>query len=514
MTVPFIPAEMLPHLLRQTMGARQGVVRHPLTLTLPKPYAKWQHMLMNGKFRLGVFPMGTKVGKSLGGSGRISNFSCIAPPEQDALYRIIAPTYPLSGITFRYLNRLLPPKLPVQKELTPAQYAQAARIWDKFTPDRSDSGMWMKWKHNGARIQCVHGQDPEVTIEGERVHGNVFDEASKMRAQVYASGLSTTSQTGGWNVLYSTPRGKNWFYQLFKECEEHMAWAEKTGKPLEMFAARARTIDSPYVDQRVIEQAKKTLPDRLFRQLYLAEFVDDGAVFVGYRDCVTGEPIVTEGKVQAWQREDAAERTVVIGADWAKRQDYAVFYAIDVTSDRPRCAGFRRLHGVPYLEAVKELLRFGKGFKEVALVKHDRTGVGDVIDELLGNLPWPIEPVVFTNQGKASMVDAWAVALATKAVELPNWHPLISEHDHYDVKTNQLGKPVYGAIPGQHDDIVTACFLAWSAYLETREREFNILDLDDVAGATKLITDPDTIEGWYRTLIEDGDENDDFEFNF
>jgi Terminase RNaseH-like domain len=515
MTSPFIPPDLLPHLMRQTLGGRNGATRSPLSLTLPKPYAKWQLMLMNAKLRLAVFPMGTKVGKSLGGSGRVATFSYSAPAEQDALFRIIAPTYPLSGITYRYLNRLLPPKLPPQKTLSHAQQYAAARAWERFAPERSDSGLWMKWNHNGARVQCVHGQDPEVTIEGERVHGNVYDEASKMRSQVYASGLSTTSQTGGWNVLYSTPRGKNYFFQLYMECREHMAWAERTGGTLEMYAETARTIDSPYVDQRVIEQARRTLPDRLFRQLYLAEFLDDGTVFVGYRDCVEGTLVVTEGKVEAWQREDAGELTVVIGADWAKRQDYCVLYAIDVASKRPRCAGFRRMHGVSYLEAVKELARFGKRFKEVIVAKHDRTGIGDVIEELLSNLSFPIEGVVFSNQSKASMVDAWSVALATKAVELPNWQPLISEHDYYDVKTNPLGKPVYGAIPGQHDDIVTACFLAWSAYMETRDIDFEVLDLDDLSGAKAALVDPDSIEGLYHELIGDGGEEDDeSEFNF
>lgn len=509
MSAPYVPLELMPQLLRQTMGTAGGHSRSPLSLTLPKPYTKWQQMLMNAKIRLGVFPMATKVGKSLGGSGRIANFSYSAPSDQDALFRIIAPTYPLSGITYRYLNRLLPSKLHPQNGLTPAQQAAAARIWEKFTPERSESGLWMKWRHNGARVQCIHGQDPEVTIEGERVHGNVFDEASKMKPQVYASGLSTTSQTGGWNVLYSTPRGKNFFYQLYQECREHMAWAERTGNPLEMFAATARTIDSPFIDAKVLEQARKTLPDRLWRQLYLAEFVDDGTVFVGYRDCVEGAEIVTDGqKIQAWEQPDAGELSVVIGADWAKRQDYCVFYAIDVSGRRPRCAGFRRLHGVPYVEAVKELGRFGRRFKEVVLIKHDRTGIGDVIDELLANLNFPIDPVVFSNQSKASMVDSWSVALATKAVQLPNWPPLIREHDDYDVRTNQLGKPVYGAISGAHDDIVTACFLAWAAFLETQERDFNVFDLEELEKSNALVVDPDSIEGWYRQLIGDGDEDD------
>lgn len=507
---PHIPVDMLPHLMRQAFGGKAAATKSPLSLSLPAPYAQWQSMLMNGKIRLGVFALGVKTGKSLGGASRVASFSYRMPHEQDALFRIIAPTYPLSGITFRYLHRLLPPKLQYQQGLELKQQNEAQAIWERFTPDRSESSLWMRWKHNQALIQCIHGQDPEVTIEGARSHGNVIDEASKMRQQVYSSALSTTSQTGGWNVLYSTPRGKNYFYQLYMECQEHMRWAARTGKPLEMFSATAKTTDSPYIDKKVLEQAQKTLPERLYRQLYLAEFVDDGSVFTGYRECVQGALIEPEGKIQAWTREDSQELTVVIGIDWAKRQDYCVFYAIDINAKRPRCAGFRRMQGVQYLDAVKELYRFGKMFKEVVSARHDRTGIGDVIDELLGNVPFDCEGVVFSNSSKAAMVDELSVALSTHAIELPNWPELIKELDGYDVKTNQLGKPIYGALPGQHDDIVTAVFLSWSACIEMREKNYDVLSLDDL-GKEKEPIDPDTIEGWYQTLIEtDGDDSHEF----
>lgn len=442
---------------------------------------------------------------TLSGSCRIAKMSFAQPPEQDALFRIIAPTYQLSGITFRYLQRLLPPKLPQQPNFTTHQQQIAARIWEQFTPSRSDSKKSMVWKHNGARIACVHGQDPEVTIEGERVHGNIFDEASKMKQQVYSSALSTTSQTGGWNVLFSTPRGKNWFFQLYMECNEHMRWALKNDKPLEMFAATARTIDSPYVDQKVIAQAKRTLPDRIFRQLYLAEFVDDGSVFTGFRECLFGPNIDTTDGNSGWQHDNAPQMQVVIGADWAKRDDYTVFVAIEVGPQRPRIVGFRRLHGLPYIQSVKELARFCKQFDEVLLVRHDRTGVGDVIDEILQNIDAPIDPVVFTNQSKSHMVDQFSVALSTQGIQLPQWDALLHELDVFDVRTNQLGKPIYSAIPGQHDDIVTACYLAWSALLETQGSNMDVTDTDTLLdeGSPK---NRDTIESWYASLIEEDED--------
>lgn len=472
-----------------------------MQIKLPRPYASWQKHLITEKTRLMCLALGTKCGKTLGGAGRIANFSFTAPTEQAALYRIIAPTYQQASITYKYLDRLFPQTLPQQANLTAEQYKSAQAQWARLTPDRSESRMRMKWNHNNAQIQCVHAQDPEKSIEGERTHGNLIDEAAKCSAQTLASVMSTTSQTGGWIACTSTPRGKNWFYDLYRQCEEHMNWAEKNQKPYEMFSATARTIDSPYVDKRVVEQARLSLPDRLFRQLYLAEFMDDGSVFAGHRDCVEGDLIDCFGKMQVWQVSDAKSRKVVIGADWAKRTDYGVFIAFEVGISKPKIIGFRRFQGLDYKLAIRELYNFSEQFAEVLLIRHDRTGIGDVINDMLSNFPWPIDPVVFTNESKSSMVDSYMVAIETRNLVLPNWPELIKEHDNYDVKMSVLGKPTYSAPSGLHDDIVTACFLAWTAVLETQDRVFDVRFLEDLP-KTEL-----SMESWYSSFAE---ENEDF----
>ena len=176
-------------------------------IKLPKPYASWQQHLITEKTRLICLALGTKVGKTLGGAGRIANFSFQAPREQAALYRIVAPTYQQASITYKYLDRLFPASLPQQSGLSAEQYRAAQELWQRITPERSESRMKMKWNHNGAMIQCVHAQDPEKSIEGERTHGNLIDEAAKCSAQTFASVMSTTSQTGGWIACTSTPRG-------------------------------------------------------------------------------------------------------------------------------------------------------------------------------------------------------------------------------------------------------------------------------------------------------------------
>jgi hypothetical protein len=261
-----------------------------------------------------------------------------------------------------------------------------------------------------------------------------------------------------------------------------MDWAHRTGKPLEMFAAQARTIDNPFVPNESIERARKHLPDRIFKQLFEAEFLDDGSVFIGYKDCVFGERIEFDPgqKVQLWVDHEADVREVVLGVDWAKREDFFVAAAIDPTHNPPKVVGFVRATHIDYTECVKLLYQFTKKFKTVHLIRHDRTGVGDVLDEMLQPLGIHVEPIVFTNASKAHLVERYLVALQSKDVIIPNWKELLNEHDAYDATTTPTGLPKYGAVPGSHDDIVTAIMLAYSAAYEMRDKHLEVRVLEEL----------------------------------
>ena len=475
---------MLPSLIRKKARKKQ---MKPMSFSLPSGYHEWQKMLINSDIKLMVFPCATKVGKTLGGTSRLITKSWESKQGLDAMYRTIAPTTALTKLTYQYLNRLLPENFPQSADMSMEQYEKINHQWADFTPERSEYRGQMRWAHNNSIIETVHGDNPETTIEGARIHGNCFDEAAKLKKQVFDSAVSTTTQTAGWNCLYGTPRGKNWYYEIFMECQEHMRWAAKHGKPLEMFALQARTIDNPFVPRESIARAKKYLSDRHFRQLYLAEFLDDGSVFVGHRDCVVGDPIDIDPdkKTQAWVDDNPEQRTVVVGIDWAKRVDYYCAIAIDVTTDIPKVVGFQRATGISYKKCVAMAYQFCSQFKEVATIRHDRTGVGDVIDELLSPLPFHIEPIVFSNSSKGNMVENYMVAIEGTEIHLPNWDELLKEHDNFDVSTTSLGLPKYQAGAG-HDDIIMAMILAYSAACEMLDNDFSVKVVEDIAREESL----------------------------
>jgi hypothetical protein len=432
---------------------------------------------------------------SLAGACKIIHASYCANKAQDGLYRIIAPTYPLTGITYQYINRLCPDNFEQRPDQNFEEYRRSLEAWKSIKPVRTDSKRMMRWPHNGATIQCTHAQDPEVTIEGERTLGNVLDEMSKMHERTFSSVNSTTTQTNGWIRGYTTPRGKNWVWHKYLECLNEMELAKQNNRLPTMIAMTATTIDNPYVPRDAIEFARRTLPDRIFRQLYLAEFIDDGSTFLGFRQLIRGQEIQFTSNIQVWHKEGASECDVILGGDWARTHDFAVVTAWN--AETKEMIGLIRFQGLSYKHMVKHVYDFGSKFRDIVMLKHDKTGIGDVIDELLQQLPWPVQGIKFNNENKSAMINQFMIDMQHAKFTLPNWPDMIRELDAYEVTVSPLGTMKYGAPAGMHDDIVTSMFLGWSAVVEHNPNGFDVQFLDSI----KI----DNIESFYDSLMDEDD---------
>lgn len=426
-------------------------------------------------------PCGTKFGKSLGGSTAVGAGMWV---KKGKIWRWIAPIYTQSKIGKRYLEKLLPP--------------------ETFTPKNAEPPT-VTINSTGSYVEYWHAKNPE-SLEGEGVTGgNVFDEYAKMPEAIYESASTTITQTRAPGLFLSTPKGKNHFYARCMDAKERMEWAIKKGEPPTHVFITAKTEDNPYVPKESIEDARRRLPDRLFRQYYLAEFIDDAAVFVGFRACVEDhEPLEVDhyGK-QFWLDDNPQERKVVIGADWGKMNDYTVFTAIDYEHKYRRVCGFQRFNGVSYVQAVRELYHFAKNFKQCGLLNHDITGVGQAIDDMVAQVNLPTQGITFTNKSKSEMVNQLILAFQKKEISLPYWQEMIRELDAYEVVTTALGNYRYAAPEGSgiHDDIVSSLMLAWSAALEY-SGDFSIRFLEDLPEEKGKLT----LNKWYSDLIVD--END------
>ena len=425
-------------------------------------------------------PCGTKFGKSLGASAGWAGKAAI---QSSSLFRWVAPIYSQTKIGFKYAKMMLPGDIDINK---------------------GEPSLTLK---NDSKLEFKSGKHPE-DLEGEAVHGGyVLDECAKMQEQVYDSAKTTVTVTRAPICSYSTPKGKNWFYRKCMNAKDDMLWDIKHGRPPKKIFMTAPSIVNPAVTAEAVAEAKRSLPDRLFRQYYLAEFMDDGSVFVGFRECVrdVNTPIDDE---MFWLREGHADMEVVIGVDWAKHSDYTVVTAIKYSGDVngrpekskiPEVVGYLRFQGQTYTDAVRELVLFTRRFKKCGIVYHDKTGVGEAIDDLMARTELNFQGVTFTNASKSAMVNQLIMTFERKDIILPNWHDMLKELDSFEVTTSLSGNMKYAGATGSHDDIVCSLLLSHSAYQEYAGNT-QIRFLDELP-TTKL-----SIDSFYKDLMEDSDD--------
>jgi hypothetical protein len=129
------------------------------------------------------------------------------------------------------------------------------------------------------RIWFLSADNPD-NIRGYGFRGIVVDEAAMIPKDVWHFVLRPTiAQTMGWAVFVSTPKGRNWFFDLFTRGMDAL---EPDYTSLS-FPSNA----SPFFPESEWEDARRTLPEDVFRQEYMAEFLEDSAgVFRNVDGCL------------------------------------------------------------------------------------------------------------------------------------------------------------------------------------------------------------------------------------
>lgn len=120
---------------------------------------------------------------------------------------------------------------------------------------------------NGSRIEALPGS--EKTIRGfSGVDLLIVDEAARVDDALYYAVRPMLAVSGGALMMLSTPFGKRGVF--------HQEWTEGFG--WERYEIPATSV--PRITEEFLEQERRALPDRMFRQEFLCEFVEtDDAVF-------------------------------------------------------------------------------------------------------------------------------------------------------------------------------------------------------------------------------------------
>lgn len=280
-------------------------------------------------------------------------------------------------------------------------------------------------------------------LRGDNSHMMVIDEAAMIEDNIWSDILRPMlADTNGKAIIISTPKSLNWFYRLYTRGED----------PLypDYQSFTFPTSANPYIRSSEIEEVRQSLPEDVFRQEFLAEFLEgSGTVFRNIYECIKADEDVGNKVLPG--------RQYVIGFDIAKHQDYSVIIVLDAVTNH--LVHFDRFNRIDYSVQVQRVADIAQTYNNAKIIV-DSTGLGDPILENIKKMGLDAEGYLFTNRSKQQLIEHLAVQLERGDVTYPDIKVLINELLAYEYEISRAGNMKYNAPNGQHDDCVIALALA------------------------------------------------------
>lgn len=375
--------------------------------------------------RYGLVEASTKSGKTVGCISWLVEKALGGKPGQN--YWWVAPGYNQAEIAYRR----------IKQGLTKGSFVP----YDTPTPRISTMvGTWI-WFKSADNADALYGED---------VYAAVVDEASRIAETSWHAIRSTLTATRGPIRIIGNVKGrKNWFYNLARQAESGML-SEPDAAKRRMHYARITADDAVsagVLDAEEIEDAKQTLPEKIFRELYYAEPGDD-----------TGNPFGLEHIRACTSKELAPGPVVAWGIDLAKSQDYFVCIGLN---EHGGVAAFHRWRGIPWRRSIRRVWDI-VGEDVPALV--DSTGVGDPVLEELQYEHGNFFGFHFSQTSKQKLMEGLAVSIQSRELNFPKGF-IPSELEMFEYEFTRTGVR-YSAPEGQHDDCVCSLALARQMWTE------------------------------------------------
>ena len=342
-------------------------------------------------------------------------------------------------------------------------YQQARKLMEDLYEAIKDSGIVEATNFSNHEIKLRTGSkiyfrssEREDGLRGYTFDYLCMDEAAYQSEDAYRRAIEPTALVHGKKVvLFSTPRGRDWFYQMFK-------LGEDPNYP-NYTSVRMEQGDNPYINQEEILAAKKVLPEAIFRAEYQGEFLEgESMVFQNFGQTVFDKYPNRQGKVY-------------IGVDLGRESDYTVAVAMDQMGNVVEIYRDNQKNWDTMQQAIIQLAK-----KYTATLMIEVNSMGTVIYEQIKKQWQDTHPFTTSMQSKNDIVESLILAFNEKQIKIPSqrlFPELHQELEVFEMSYNPKTRNVrYAARTPFHDDIVMALAIAnWNRLQNKSYGQYAIL---------------------------------------
>ncbi len=320
-------------------------------------------------------------------------------------------------------------------------YSQASKVQKEIIQAIGTSDIVKSANYSSNEIELRNGSqiifrsaERYDNIRGLTVDYGIIDEAAFCKDEAWTEAIKPVFLVRGKKVLFiSTPKGKNWFYNLFQlgKSEDYKQYTSYTGS----------SYDTPFIEHSDIEDAKRTLPEKVFQQEYLAQFIDGGGeVFQN----------LNKNKFQSYTQPIGK---VYCGIDLGKQEDYTVATFMD---SQGKVIDIYRDNKNEWSIMTNNILKIKKKYRATVMVEVN--SIGDVIFEQIKRQWQDTHPFVTSSKSKNEIIEGLILDMNESTIKIPNeelFPSLVSELETFTYEYNPKTRNIkYGHPSGLHDDTV------------------------------------------------------------
>lgn len=385
-----------------------------INLILPKPHDAQKQMLQERK-RFNVQACGRRFGKTTLDINEAAEVLLEGYPVGGFF-----PTYKMLSETWRQFKDTFAPICKTKNETEHRLELVTGGVLEMWSMDAADTARGRKYKR--------------IFVDEAGLIPNLMDIFNAIMRPMLVDFKGDATFKG-------TPKGHNGFWNMFtmgqdKNNKEWKSW---------QFSSAA----NPYIPASEIEAMKNSMPEIIYRQEVLAEFIDDqGGVFRRVQEAIRCEMLDKPVK----------DRQYIAGVDVAASVDYTVISVMDVQSKN--LVYKDRFNRVDYNVLEDRLESLYKHW-HLDMMKIEANSIGQPVIDHLFNRNMNIIPFMTTASTKQPLITNLQSAFEHGEIGIFNDQVLIGELLSFKSKRNASGSFSYSAPDGMHDDCVMSLALAW-----------------------------------------------------